>query len=232
MSIQKGDTVIITGANKGIGLETAKSLLNSGFKVVSWSRNEPEFQHDNFKHFNCQIAKLEEVQAACEATIASLEGGRLYGLVNNAGLGWFGRIEELPIEQWHEMFDVNVHGLMYATRCVVPLMKKQGAGHIINIASIAGRDGVVQGSGYSATKFAVSGISSALYKELREFGIKVSCVYPGSVNTAFFDRVDSITAHSNMMAPQDLGEMLEWMLKTSANYLPVDIEIRPLKPRG
>jgi short-subunit dehydrogenase len=232
MSIQKGDTIVITGANKGIGLETAKSLLKSGFKVVSWSRNAPEYQHPDFKHFNCQIANHDDVKAVCEATVSELEGGRLYGLVNNAGLGWFGRVEELPLEQWHEMFDVNVHGLMYAIRQVVPVMKAQGAGHIINIASIAGRDGVVQGSGYSATKFAVSGISSALYKELREFGIKVSCVYPGSVNTNFFDRVEAITAHSNMMAAEDLGEMLDWMLKTSANYLPVDIEIRPLKPRG
>ncbi len=232
MSIQKGDTIVITGANKGIGLETAKALLLSGFSVVSWSRNEPEFQHPALKHFNCTISDFHSVQEVFKLTMEHLTYGRIYGLINNAGLGWFGRVEELPIEQWHEMFDVNVHGLMYAIRCLVPVMKAQGAGHIINIASIAGKDGVVQGSGYSATKFAVSGISSALYKELREFGIKVSCVYPGSVNTAFFDRVESITAHPNMMNPVEVGQMLDWMIKTSTNYLPVDIEIRPLKPRG
>ncbi len=93
-------------------------------------------------------------------------------LINNAGLGYFGLCEELPLEQWHEMFNTNVTGLFYATRMVLPGMKNQGSGHIINIASIAGLEGYQQVSGYCATKFAVRGFSDALYKEVRDKGVK------------------------------------------------------------
>jgi short-subunit dehydrogenase len=90
-------------------------------------------------------------------------------LINNAGIGYAGDMEHVPLEMWHRMFDVNVHGIFYCSRLVVPIMKAQGYGHIINISSIAGLNGIKRMAGYSATKHAVRGLSHSMYMELREF---------------------------------------------------------------
>ena len=136
------------------------------------------------------------------------------------------------IEQWHEMFDTNVTGLFYATRLALPSMKQQGAGHIVNISSIAGLEGYQQVSAYCATKFAVRGFSDALYKEVRDFGVKVTCVYPGSVKTDFFRHSENITAHDNMLMPEDVANQIVYCLESPPNFHNVNLEIRPLKPRG
>ena len=87
-------------------------------------------------------------------------------------------------------------------------------------------------AGYCATKYAVMGLSQSLFKELRKYGIKVSTVYPGSTKTNFFDDIKSVDVHDNMMMPEDIAETVIQLLETSANYLPVDIEVRPLRPKG
>jgi short-subunit dehydrogenase len=102
----------------------------------------------------------------------------------------------------------------------------------VNIASIAGLEGYQQVSGYCATKFAVRGFSDALYKEVRDFGVKVTCVYPGSVKTDFFRHSANIKAHDNMLMPEDVAAQIVFALESPANYHPVNLEIRPLKPRG
>ena len=110
-------------------------------------------------------------------------------------------------------------------------MQKNDEGHIINIASIAGATGIPGMSAYCATKHAVRGLSHSLYKEVRNDGIKVTCIYPGSVNTNFFDAIDSVTTSTNMMRPQDIAETIVHALQTHPNYHQVDIEVRPLKPK-
>jgi NADP-dependent 3-hydroxy acid dehydrogenase YdfG len=224
-------TIIITGVSKGIGLATAQKLLEAGYRVAGWGRNPATIQHADFRFYPCDVSDFHQVQNAMQNTLNDF-GDTLYGLINNAGFGHFGQIEQLPLHEWHAMFNTNVHGLMYCTRLVVPLLKAKQAGHIINISSIAGLDGVVQGSGYSATKFAVRGISHALYKELREDGIKVSCVYPGSVETNFFDHVAAIQPSKNMLQPADVADLLLHLLQSPPNFLTVDVEIRPLMPKG
>lgn len=224
-------TIIVTGVSKGIGLASVQKLLSAGFQVAGWGRNQPTVQHPDFRFYNCDVSDFHQVQNALQNTLHDF-GDTLYGLINNAGFGHFGLIEALPMQEWHAMFNTNVHGLMYCTRVVVPLLKAKQSGHIINLSSIAGLDGVVQGSGYSATKFAVRGISHALYKELREDGIKVSCVYPGSVETNFFDHVAAIQPSKNMLQPADVAELLLQLLQSPPNFLTVDVEIRPLMPKG
>ncbi len=223
--------IIITGVSKGIGRALAELLVENGAVVAGWGRNKPEIEHANFHFFSCDVSKLEEVKSAISETV-NLLGTNIFGLVNNAGFGHFGTLEEIDDEQWLSMFDTNVHGLMYCTRAVVPYLKTQQAGHIINISSIAGLDGIVGGSGYCATKHAVRGISHSLYKELREDGIKVSCVYPGSVATNFFDEVKGVSNTTNMMQPEDVAIMLKQLLESHPNFLTVDVEIRPLMPKG
>jgi len=229
--MQTSQYLIITGVSKGIGLATAQLLNQQGYQVAGWGRTAPAYTHPDFHYFKCDVSKLEQVTAAMQQTQQKL-GTAIYGLINNAGFGHFGKLEELPTAQWHAMFDTNVHGLMYCCRAVVPFLKAQQAGHIINISSIAGLNGIVQGSGYAATKFAVRGISHSLYAELREDGIKVSCVYPGSVATNFFDEVEGVTINSNMLQPEDVATLLFQLLQSSPNFLTVDVEIRPLQPKG
>ena len=222
-------TIIITGVSKGIGLAVVHLFLSKNWKVVGIGRSSPSISHENFHFFPCEISIYSSVIHAIDQANSFLEN-RVDVLLNNAGFGTFGSITELPIDKWEEMFQVNVHGLMYVTREVVPIMKKQQHGHIINISSIAGLNGIVNGSGYAATKHAVKGISHSLYAELRNDGIKVTAVYPGSVKTNFFDDVDGITANDNMLQPSDVAEAIWYLANTSPNFLPVDFEIRPLNP--
>lgn len=230
-SILKGKNAIVTGVSKGIGLEITKLLVRNDVKVAGWSRTQPDFEHPNFTFVKADVGQAASVSEAYEATVRAL-GQDIHFLINNAGYGTFGPFEEMSDEDWQGMFDTNVHGIFYVTKKVVPQMKVLDFGHIINIGSIAGRNPVKHGVGYAATKHAVTGISHSLYMELRDFGIKVSCVYPGSVSTNFFDQVDNFQPSPNMMTPEDIAKSVVDLLDTSGNYLPVDLEVRPLRPKG
>lgn len=226
-----GKSAIVTGVSKGIGLETVKLLLANGVKVAGWSRQQPDLEHANFKFIKADVSDWQQVQDAHAASVAFL-GEDIHILVNNAGYGVIGAIDEFEIEDWKGMFDVNVHGLMYCTKTVVAAMKRMDQGHIINVSSIAGLNGLKNMSGYVATKHAVRGFSHSLMMELRDWGIKVTTVYPGSVQTNFFDKIDQIEANDNMMRPQDIGQAIIDLLNTHPNLLPADLELRPLRPKG
>jgi NADP-dependent 3-hydroxy acid dehydrogenase YdfG len=227
----QGKIAVVTGVSKGIGLSTVEALLEKGAIVAGWGRTAPELQHQNFHFFECDVRYAESVQNAFDQTISRL-GVHVAVLVNNAGLGIGGKLEEISMDDWHTMFDTNVNGVFYCTRLVLPEMKEQGEGHIINISSIAGTTGIEEMSGYCGSKFAVRGISQALYKEVRNYGIKVTCIYPGSVNTNFFDNFENVTARENMMRPEDIASTIVHALESHPNYHHVDIEVRPLMPKG
>lgn len=227
----EGKNAIITGVSKGIGKATVKLLLESGVKVAGWSRNDPGISDDKFFFYKTDVGSIENVNQAYKATIEHWNDTPDI-LINNAGVGYESAIEDMSPEQWHEMFNINVNGIFYTTRLVVPEFKKKEESHIINISSIAGNTGIPGMSGYCGTKHAVTGISHALYKELRNFGIKVTCIYPGSVQTNFFDKINSVEANKNMMQPVDIASTIMHCLASSGNYHHVDIEVRPLKPKG
>ena len=225
----KDQVAIVTGSSKGIGLATVKALLSNDLKVAGWSRSETKIDHPNFKYYKTDVGDQNSVADSFTKTINDF--GSIAILVNNAGLGFTGNLDELAVEEWHAMFNINVNGIFYCSRLVIPEMKKLGYGHIINISSIAGMTGIEGMSGYCATKFAVRGLSGAMFKEVRNFGIKVSCVYPGSVNTNFFDSIESVQANDKMMKPEDIAGTIIHFLEGDPNYLPVDIEVRPLRPK-
>ncbi|AWW30075.1 short-chain dehydrogenase [Echinicola strongylocentroti] len=229
--ILEGKTAIVTGVSKGIGLEVVRQLLDRGVTVAGWGRNKPSLDHASFHFFSCDVADQSAVEKAYQETIKAL-GDDIRILVNNAGYGKMGKIEEMSVKDWKGMFDVNVHGIFYVTRMVVPNMKKQDEGHILNVASIAGQNGVANMAGYCGTKHAVKGISHALYMELRDFGVKVSTIYPGSVQTHFFDDIEGVDAHENMMRAEDVATTLVQTLETHPNYFVADVECRPLRPKG
>ncbi|MGV3586640.1 MAG: SDR family oxidoreductase [Adhaeribacter sp.] len=222
---------VITGVSSGIGLATAKAALEKGATVAGWGRRAAPMDHPNFFFVEVDVRKQDAVERAYQQTVERA-GKPISVLINNAGLGKQGLFEEQSVEDWHLMFDTNVHGLFYCTRAVLPDMKKQEEGHVVNIVSLAGLNGVEKASGYCATKFAVRGMSQALYKEVREFGVKVTCIYPGSVNTNFFSDFDNATAPENMMQPEDIASTILHALQSPPNYHHVDIEVRPLQPKG
>jgi NADP-dependent 3-hydroxy acid dehydrogenase YdfG len=227
----EGKLIIITGVSKGIGLATAQLLLEKGAVVAGWSRNAPKLEHANFHFFVTDVQDPISIKAAFTQTVEKL-GADIFGLINNAGLGIGGKIEEISVEDWNTMFRTNVDGIFHCTRLVLPEMKRQEQGHIINISSIAGLTGIEEMTGYCATKFAVRGISQSLFKEVRNFGIKVTCIFPGSVQTNFFDNFDNVTANENMMQPEDIASTLCHALESPPNYHHVEIEVRPLRPKG
>ncbi len=222
---------IVTGSSKGIGLATAKKLLEKGVKVAGWSRSATPIKHPNFTSVQVDVGSYDEVKKAFGQTIQRF-GEEVAILINNAGLGFEGDFESLAEEKWHLMFSTNVDSIFYCTQLVIPKMKNLGEGHIVNISSIAGTNGIAGMAAYCATKHAVRGISHALFKELRNYGIKVSTVYPGSTQTNFFADFTSVASNENMMQPEDIALTIAQLLETSANYLPVDIEVRPLQPKG
>lgn len=222
--------IIITGVSRGIGLELSKILTEKGAHVYGWGRNAPKYSNERFHFIKCNVQDENSVNFAATQTL-QMSNGRVDGLINNAGLGYFGYLEQQPMDEIKTMIDTNLYGVIYATRSVLGVLKAQGSGHIINISSIAGIEGYSQVSVYCATKYAITGYSEALYKELRDFGVKVTCIHPGSTQTNFFDNVESIKAHDNMLSPAEVAQNICFILESSDNFLTNSIVFRPLQPK-
>ena len=226
-----GKVAIVTGASKGIGRATVEALLAKGAAVAGWGRRAPAgLVHDRFQFFECDVRDEHSVVEAFTNTVREL-GPEIHVLVNNAGLGIAGPVDGFGTDEWKLMFDTNVHGTFYCARAVLPQMKRQQLGHIVNIASIAGTTGIENIAGYCATKFAVRGFSQSLFKEVRNDGIKVTCLYPGSTQTNFFDDIPGTTANDSMMKPEDIASAIIYSLETPFNFHIVDVEMRPLQPK-
>ncbi|MCF8253524.1 MAG: SDR family oxidoreductase [Bacteroidia bacterium] len=224
-------TIVITGVSKGIGLALAKQLIAKGAIVFGLGRNQAEdFKHPNFHFINCDVRNSQSVQTSFTKIYETKT--EIHGLINNAGLGYFGYLEDMPESQWDEMFQTNINGMFYCIKQVLPQMKKDGFGHIINIASTAALEGMAMVSGYCATKWAVKGLSESLFKEVRDFGVKVTCVYPGSTKTDFFRNSPGIQPHDYMLMPEDVALLMVQALEMPQNIHTVNLEIRPLQVRG
>jgi short-subunit dehydrogenase len=180
----KSKIAIVTGASSGIGAATAELLANSGYTVYGTSRKVAQASQRTYKMIALDVNSEESIDAALKEVI-KIEG-RIDLVVNNAGFGVApGGAEESSIEQTKKMFDTNFFGIVRMTRAVVPYMRKQGEGRIINIGSILGLIPAPYMATYAATKHAVEGFSESLDHELRTRGIRVSVVEPGYTNTQF-----------------------------------------------
>ena len=180
----KSKIAIVTGASSGIGEATAELLANSGYKVYGTSRKGAQTAQRSYKMIALDVNSEESIDAALKEVV-QIEG-RIDLVVNNAGFGVApGGAEESSIEQTKMIFDTNFFGIVRMTRAVVPYMRKQGEGRIINIGSILGLIPAPYMATYAATKHAVEGFSESLDHELRTRGIRVSVVEPGYTNTQF-----------------------------------------------
>lgn len=180
----------ITGASKGLGLSLVKQLLTAGQKVAATSRNIDDLKKavgedlPNFLPLAVNLKDEASVKASVDATVAKF--GKLDVVVNNAGYGLVGSLEELSDKESRENFEVNVFGTLNVIRMAMPHLRAQRSGHIFNVASIGGFYGDFPGFGiYCATKFAVVGLSESLAAEVKEFGVKVTVVQPGYFRTSF-----------------------------------------------
>jgi len=186
-----GKVWFITGASRGLGAQVAKAAMAAGDRVAATGRDPAAVQrtlggHGDVLPLGLDVTDPASIAAAVDA--ASAHFGRIDVLVNNAGYGHLGIFEESTPEEVREQFNTNVFGLMEVTRAVLPVMRRQRAGHIINISSIGGLTGFASCTLYGSSKFAVEGFSENLQFDLAPFGIHVTVVEPGFFRTDFLDQ--------------------------------------------
>jgi 3-oxoacyl-[acyl-carrier protein] reductase len=189
-----GQSAIVTGGAAGIGLAIATRLAAEGAKVSIWDMNADALATAKAatKAVDVQALDIADPQAvahAMEGSVAAL-GGRLDVLVASAGItGPNVPVRDYPVDAWQRVIDVNLNGLFYCNRAAVPHMERGNYGRIVNIASIAGKEGNPNASAYSASKAGVIGLTKSLGKELAKTDIRVNCVTPAAVRTAIFDQM-------------------------------------------
>lgn len=191
MANQKTKTWFITGAARGLGFQVAQSAVAAGDNVVITGRNIEALRaaykgHGaNLLALELDVCQQDQIERGVKQAVEHF--GQIDVLVNNAGYGQLGIFEEIAGHKTEHQFETNVFGLMAVTRAVLPYMRKQKEGHIINISSIGGAAGFDGASVYCATKFAVEGFSESLALEVKQFGIDVTIIEPGFFRTDFLD---------------------------------------------
>jgi len=190
----KGRTAAITGGAAGIGLAVARRLVASGARVALWDRDERMLADAKAAlgggtlAFALDVTDAEAVERVTRDTAEACGG--IDALVCSAGItGPNVPLADYPVDAWKHVFDVNVHGVFQCNRAIVPVMLKKDYGRIVNIASVAGKEGNPNASAYSASKAAVIGLTKSLGKELARTGIRANCVTPAAVRTAMFDQM-------------------------------------------
>jgi len=174
--------VLITGATTGMGKAMAESLAQAGFQVFATGRNLPEeSKFDNLNYRYLDVQKSDSVKGAISGILEHQH--RIDILINSAGIGLAGPLEEIPFEEIYNLYETNFFGTIRVIKYVVPIMRKQGEGIIVNMSSIGGRIGLPFQSIYSSSKFAIESLTEALRIELKPFGIKVCLIEPGDYHT-------------------------------------------------
>jgi hypothetical protein len=232
----KNKTALITGGSKGIGYGIAAAMVQQGMNVLVTSRSE-----DDAEKAAEALNKLgggEAVGMAAdvrdpEAQERSVEAlihrwNKLDVLIANAGLGHFASIEDLTLKQWNETIDINLTGVFNSIKASLTELKRS-QGYIITIASLAGTNFFANGAAYNASKFGLVGFTQAVMLDLRQQGVKVSTIMPGSVATDF-NAMHSGKDEAWKIQIEDLGQMVIDLLKMDPRTLPSKIEVRPTRP--
>jgi 3-oxoacyl-[acyl-carrier protein] reductase len=187
-----GRNVIVTGGASGIGLAISRRLVRSGANVSIWDINENAMADaarslaaPQTHRAAVDVSKVESVEAAFVSTLAAFD--KIDALVNSAGIaGVNATVWEYPVDEWHRVHEIDLHGIFYTCRTVVPHMIRNGYGRIVNIASVAGKEGNPNACAYSSSKAAVIALTKTLGKELAQKGVIVNCVAPAAVKTPLF----------------------------------------------
>ena len=231
-----GQVAVITGAARGIGRAVAERLGQLGAHAVLIARDRAKLDD--------VLTNIEKAGGSATAYPADLRDassidqlaseiaerwGRCDILVNNAGVGRFHKpLHEMTIEDWDQTFDTNLRAVFLMIRAVAPGMIEAKAGHIINISSLGGRNPLPNGAAYSASKAGLNGLSYSVAEELRPFGIRVSVIAPGSVNTGFggSDGTDAAKA-ARKIQPEDVAHVVEMLVRQAPQSFVSEVLLRP-----
>lgn len=232
----QGKTALITGGSKGIGYGVAEALVKEGVNVAITSRSQKDVEEAAEKlsrtgpgaaiGIQADVRDLPSQQKAVDQILQ--KWGALDVLVANAGVGHFGSIEELTADQWKETIDTNLTGVFFSVKAALGALKKS-KGYVITIASLAGTNFFAGGSAYNASKFGLVGFSQAMMLDVRNAGIRVTTIMPGSVATYFNDHQPS-DKDAWKIQPEDIGQMVADLLHMHPRTLPSKIEVRPSMP--
>ncbi len=229
LDLQKRHAVI-TGGASGIGLAIAQRMLASGARLTLWDRDDAALKQaqgllgNNVHTVRVNVADHAEV---ARAAAASEQHAPVDILVNSAGItGPNMPLADYPVDDWKSVFDINVHGLFYCCRELSPFMRQRNYGRIVNIASVAGKEGNPNASAYSASKAAVIALTKSLGKELAATGVRVNCVTPAAVKTAMFDQMAQ--SHIDFMLSkipmarfglvEEIAAMVTWLCTEDCSF--------------
>ena len=240
---QQGKVAVVTGSSSGIGFETSLLLARKGFYTYATMRNLNKSQkiNDVVEKENLPL-KILQLDVTDDKSVKDAirqitdESSRIDVLVNNAGYGVMGAVEDLSIDEFKSQFETNFFGVIRVTKEVIPIMRNQGNGNIINVSSIGGKIGLPLNSAYISSKFAIEGFSESMRYELEQFGIDVILIEPGVVKTNFFENADVVVNNNdnntsttnNITSPysqltQKLFEGFEPMLNSSSSSVSSDV---------
>ena len=231
-------TALITGATEGIGRATAFALGQAGYRIGVCARTEPkvrqlvkELQSSGFEAAGApaDVGNADQTARMVEAVTKSI--GPVDVLVNNAGVLIARPFEELTLEEWDTTMNTNVRSLFLVTRAVLPGMRQRKRGDIVNVASLAGRNGFAGGTAYTASKHAVLGFSRSLMLETRKDGIRVIAICPGSVDTSMQrDQPMLKSEPSRILRPEDVAATILHALTLPERAMVSELDIRPTNP--
>jgi NADP-dependent 3-hydroxy acid dehydrogenase YdfG len=239
-----GEVALVTGASSGIGRATAKTLADAGAAVAVSARRTERLEElaadiedagGTALPVTTDVTEIEEVREMIETTKEELGG--LDILVNNAGVMLLAPVVRADVADLQQMLDVNLMGLMAATREVLPAMLEQDHGHIVNISSVAGRRANEASAGYSATKFGVNAFSESLRKETSDSGVKVTVVEPGAVDTELGlhipdeqvqERMAEMAADLTFLQPDDIADAIRYAVTRPERVAINELLIRPV----
>jgi 3-oxoacyl-[acyl-carrier protein] reductase len=233
-----GKTAVVTGGSRGIGFAIAERLLSEGADVLISGRDGKALEGASKKlssttgrieTFVCDVRKYDEVEKMMARAAERFDAkfGGIDYLVNNAGIGIFRSVDRMSVEDWDAVIQTNLSGAFYCVRAVVPYMKKRGAGYIVNISSLAGKNAFEGGAAYNASKFGLNGFSEAMMLDLRYEGIRTTYIMPGSVDTEF---AHNATGARWKVSPEDIAQSVVGLFRSDPRCIFSRIEVRPSQP--
>jgi 3-oxoacyl-[acyl-carrier protein] reductase len=233
----RGKTAVVTGSSKGIGYAIAHALAEAGANVLVSARNAEEVAkaarelndlgNGQVLGVACDVREHDDVRRLIGRAVEEFDGVDV--LINNAGVGAFAAVDEMPIEKWEQIIETNLNGVFYACHEAIPHMKRRKGGWIINIGSLAGKNPFAGGAAYNASKFGLVGFSEALMLDVRQEGIRVNYIMPGSVATYFNDHTPN-EEDAWKIQPEDIAQLVMDLLAMPPRTLPSRIEVRPSQP--